>query len=80
MKEQISRAISPGVRHMLLATFWFALMNLMVKNLSHLPTSELVFFRCGVATLIGLIALRKAKVDWLGAIENYYFYEDCLER
>jgi drug/metabolite transporter (DMT)-like permease len=52
---------------MLLATFWFALMNVMVKNLAHLPTSELVFFRCGVATCIGFIALHRAKVDWLGS-------------
>ena len=52
---------------MLLATFWFALMNVMVKNLAHLPTSELVFFRCGVATCIGFIAFHRAKVDWLGS-------------
>ena len=52
---------------MLLATFWFALMNVMVKNLAHLPASELVFFRCGVATCIGFIALHRAKVDWLGS-------------
>lgn len=58
---------------MLLATFWFALMNLMVKSLSHLPTSELVFFRCGIATLIGLIALRRAKVDWLGSNRKLLF-------
>ncbi|MBK7681251.1 MAG: hypothetical protein IPJ26_01680 [Bacteroidetes bacterium] len=43
MKEKFSNLITPGVKHMLLATFWFALMNVMVKNLAHLPTSELVF-------------------------------------
>ncbi|MBP7244106.1 MAG: DMT family transporter [Bacteroidia bacterium] len=67
MKEKFSNLITPGVKHMLLATFWFALMNVMVKNLAHLPTSELVFFRCGVATCIGFIALHRAKVDWLGS-------------
>jgi len=59
--------MSPGVRHMLLATFWFAIMNVMVKLLVHLPTMELVFFRCGVATLIGFVALYRAKIDWLGS-------------
>jgi len=52
---------------MLLATFWFAIMNVMVKLLVHLPTMELVFFRCGVATLIGFVALYRAKIDWLGS-------------
>jgi drug/metabolite transporter (DMT)-like permease len=58
---------------MLWATFWFAGMNLMVKNLAHLPTSELVFFRCGVATLIGLVSLRRAGVDWLGSNRTLLF-------
>ena len=59
--------LSSGVRHMLFATFWFALMNLLVKMLVHLPTMELVFFRCGFATVIGFVALYRAGVDWLGS-------------
>lgn len=59
--------ISRGLWHMLQATFWFALMNLMVKALAHLPTFELIFFRCGVATLIGLVSLKRAGVPWLGS-------------
>lgn len=61
-----STHITPGVRHMLLATFWFALMNLAVKKLAHLPTMELVFFRCGIASVIGLVTLRKESVPWWG--------------
>jgi drug/metabolite transporter (DMT)-like permease len=67
LKDSIAAAITPGVRHMLIATFWFAVMNVMVKSLAHLPTSELVFFRCGVATCIGFFSLYRAKVDWLGS-------------
>lgn len=52
---------------MLWATFWFSLMNLFVKLLAHLPTMELVFFRCGVATMISFVALHRAGVDWIGS-------------
>ncbi len=60
-------SLSPGVRHMLLATFWFALMNVCVKMLVHLPTMELVFFRCGIATIICFVSLYRAGVNWTGS-------------
>lgn len=59
--------LSPGVRHMLFATFWFALMNVFVKMVSSIPAMELVFFRCGIATVIGFISLYRAKVSWRGS-------------
>ncbi len=37
--------ITPGVRDMILAISFFALMNLFVKFLSHIPAVEVVFFR-----------------------------------
>ena len=58
--------ISAGVLHMLMATFWFALMNITVKKLSHLPAMELVFFRCGIASMLGVIGLLSAKVSLRG--------------
>lgn len=69
MKTEIIRKrwFSAGVKHMLWATWWFALMNLLVKLLAHLPTMELVFFRCGVASLIGFIALQRAGINWIGS-------------
>jgi len=62
-----SKLITPGVKHMLLSTFWFALMNVMVKKLAHLPTMELVFFRCSVASIIGFVLLKNQKVSWVGS-------------
>ncbi len=52
---------------MLLSTFWFALMNVMVKKLVHLPSMELVFFRCAVASLIGFGLLKKQSISWAGS-------------
>lgn len=62
-----------GVVHMLWATFWFALMNLLIKMLAHLPTMELVFFRCGIATIISFIVLHRAGVDWTGSNRRLLF-------
>lgn len=57
---------SAGVLHMLAATFWFALMNVTIKLLAHLPAMELVFFRCGVATIIGIVSLKQLNINLRG--------------
>ncbi len=40
---------SPGVRYMLLATFFFAIMNTLVKLLGHIPAIEIAFLRSVVS-------------------------------
>ena len=52
---------------MLLSTFWFSLMNIMVKKLSYLPSMEIVFFRCSIASIIGFSLLRNQDVSWRGS-------------
>ncbi|MFM8918093.1 MAG: DMT family transporter [Bacteroidota bacterium] len=59
--------ISPGAKHMLLATFYFAMMNIFIKAISHLPTMEVVFFRCGISLLICIWYLHREGVDWRGS-------------
>ncbi|MBL0342183.1 MAG: DMT family transporter [Bacteroidetes bacterium] len=59
--------LSSGARHMLLATFYFAVMNIFIKLVSHLPVMEIVFFRCGISLLICLYQLHQVKVDWKGS-------------
>ncbi|MFM7822342.1 MAG: DMT family transporter [Bacteroidota bacterium] len=59
--------ISPGAKHMLLATFYFAMMNIFIKAISHLPTMEVVFFRCGISLLICMWYLHREGVDWRGS-------------
>lgn len=58
---------------MLWSTFWFSLMSLFVKFLSHFPAMELVFFRCGIASIIGLIGLKQKGVSWLGSNRKLLF-------
>jgi drug/metabolite transporter (DMT)-like permease len=52
---------------MLLATFYFSLMNIFIKAVTHLPAMEIVFFRCGISLLICLYYLKKEGVNWRGS-------------
>lgn len=57
---------SEGVKNMLLATFFFASMNVFVKQLAHIPAMEIVFFRCLVSSAICFAGIYRARVDWKG--------------
>ena len=52
---------------MFLSTFFFALANVFVKGVSHLPAMEIVFFRCVIGVAICLVGLRSAGADWIGS-------------
>ena len=52
---------------MFVSTFAFALANVFVKQVSHLPTMEIVFFRCAFGVFFCYIGLRKANADWRGS-------------
>jgi drug/metabolite transporter (DMT)-like permease len=52
---------------MFLSTLSFALANVFVKQVSHIPAMEIVFFRCVLAAAFCLIGLRRAGVDWRGS-------------
>jgi len=59
--------LTEGVRAMLLSTLAFALANVFVKQVSHVPAMEVVFFRCAVAAVFCFIGIHRAKADWLGS-------------
>ncbi len=52
---------------MFLSTLAFALANVFVKQVSHLPTMEIVFFRCAFGVVFCYVGLRKARADWRGS-------------
>ena len=52
---------------MILSTFSFAIMNVLVKKLSNIPGMEMVFFRCAVSMLMCFQILYKEGVDWKGS-------------
>ncbi|MEP7169567.1 MAG: DMT family transporter, partial [Bacteroidota bacterium] len=50
-----------------LAAFWFALMNVFVKKVSHLPAMELMFFRCTVSSAFCFAGMYQHKVTGSGS-------------
>jgi drug/metabolite transporter (DMT)-like permease len=62
-----SKFLSAGVRSMFVSTLAFALANVFVKQVSHLPTMEIVFFRCLIGVAFCYYGLRKANADWRGS-------------
>lgn len=59
--------LTPGVRYMLLSTLAFALLNVCVKLLPHLPPLEIIFFRSALSLLLSYAALRQQRVYPWGA-------------
>lgn len=59
--------LSEGVRQMFYSTLAFSLANVFVKQLSHLPAMEIVFFRCLLGTAFCFYGLHKAGADWKGS-------------
>lgn len=47
--------LTPGVRYIILSTLFFALMNVGVKYLDHIPAHEVVFFRALVSLVMGYV-------------------------
>lgn len=68
-----STLLSEGVRAMFLSTFFFALANVFVKQVAHLPAMEVVFFRCLLGTIFCFYGLRKANADWKGSNRTQLF-------
>lgn len=52
---------------MLLAVFFFALMNVCVKFLPHIPAVEIVFFRALVSLILSVAILRAKKIHMWGS-------------
>jgi drug/metabolite transporter (DMT)-like permease len=62
-----SKFLTEGVRAMFLSTLAFALANICVKFVTHLPVMEIVFFRCLVGVSFSYAGLKRANADWRGS-------------
>ena len=52
---------------MFISTLAFSLANVFVKQVSHLPTMEIVFFRCLFGVAFCYFGLKKTNADWKGS-------------
>jgi len=55
-----------GVQYMIISALGFSLMQLCVKSLSHIPFTELVFFRSLVSIALSLVMVYRLKLNPLG--------------
>ena len=58
---------------MFLSTLAFSLANVLVKQVSHIPAMEVVFFRCAGAAVFCFIGLYRAKAGWVGSSRKLLF-------
>ncbi len=65
--------ISRGVVFMLLATFFFALMNVFVKLLPEIPAVEIVFFRSLISLVISAVILKSQGISVWGKQRGWLF-------
>ena len=65
--------ISKGIIYMLFAIFCFAIMNLIVKMLPHIPAMEIILFRSSVSFVICVVGLKMQKVKGLGTNKKILF-------
>lgn len=66
-----NKFLSVGVRSMFLSTFFFAMANVCVKEVKHLPAMEIVFFRCLLGVVFCFYGLRRANADWRGSNRTF---------
>jgi drug/metabolite transporter (DMT)-like permease len=57
---------SKGVQYMLLSTLFFALMNVCIKLVPHIPAIEIIFFRSVISVVMSYLVLRRQQVNIWG--------------
>jgi drug/metabolite transporter (DMT)-like permease len=55
--------VNKGIAYMGLSVFFFAIMNVAIKYVDHLPTLELVLFRAIIAASIAFVTLKVKKIN-----------------
>ncbi|MCO4756249.1 MAG: DMT family transporter, partial [Bacteriovoracaceae bacterium] len=54
--------LSTGVKHILIASFFFSIINALVKYYSHIPAIEIVFFRSVVTLVMSFAVIQHQKI------------------
>ncbi|MFN8577792.1 MAG: DMT family transporter [Candidatus Sericytochromatia bacterium] len=65
--------MSVGVKYILLSTFYFSIMNVFVKKLSHLPSSEITLFRSLLPLIFSYVMIKRAKINPWGNNKKLLF-------
>ena len=66
-----SSSFSTGVQYMLLATLFFSVMHMLVKELSGFHVFEIIFFRSVISALFCMTHLYRQQVSFIGKKQKY---------
>lgn len=73
MTTERTNFLAEGISQMFLSTLAFALANVFVKEVSHIPVMEVVFFRCAIAAVFCVVGLQRAGASFIGTNHTYLF-------
>lgn len=66
-RSSLSLQLTPGLRDMLFASFFFALMGVLVKEVEErLPVQHAIFARSLIGLILSYILVRRAGLSWMG--------------
>ena len=65
--------LSKGVVYMLLATFVFAVMNVLIKYLPNIPAMEIILFRSIISFVMSATSLKLKRISLLGTNRKILF-------
>ncbi|MEP6705834.1 MAG: DMT family transporter [Acidobacteriota bacterium] len=66
-----NRFVTEGVRAMFLSTLAFSFANVFVKQVSHIPAMEVLFFRTAIAGTFCIVGLYRAGAEWRGTNRTF---------
>lgn len=58
--------MNAGIKYMMLATFFYSVMNVAVKMLPGIPVYEIIFFRAVITLLMSVVAIKRAGLSLAG--------------
>ena len=58
--------MNAGIKYMMLATFFYSIMNVTVKMLPDIPVFEIIFFRAVITLLMSVVAIKRAGLSLKG--------------
>lgn len=58
--------MNAGIKYMMLATFFYSVMNVAVKKLPGIPVYEIIFFRAVITLLMSVVAVKRAGLSLAG--------------
>ncbi len=64
--DRLLRSLTPGIRDMLLAGLFFAVMQGLIRGLENVHVFQIVFFRSGVTALLAIFLLRRKGLSLKG--------------